>query len=194
MTLYVIRHGQTDFNAEGRFQGRMDIPLNAHGKRQAKGNGQKLAHLLALPLDRYHFVASPLSRARTTMDIIREQLNLDPQDFQCDQRLSEISFGDFEGQTVHELTIKHPDLMKQRNTDKWNFLHPGAGGESYAQLAKRVKAAMDDFHAPTICVCHGGVIRAILHNLGTSLEQSSNMSQVPQDQILTIEGDLINWV
>ena len=68
MLLYVIRHGQTDYNREERLQGARDIPLNETGRGQATGNGLALAKLtsLELPLDEFDWVASPLGRTRET--------------------------------------------------------------------------------------------------------------------------------
>lgn len=194
MTLYVIRHGQTNFNAEGRFQGRMDIPLNDFGRSQAKGNGEKLKTLLAGKPEDYDFVSSPLGRARETMEIVRQEMGLDLKQYRTDPQLAEISFGDFEGHTLDELSTSHPDLIAAREQDKWNFLPPGEGSESYDMLAQRVKGASDAFSQKTVCVCHGGVIRAILHNLGTTLEASTGISQVPQDKILTIKDNQLDWV
>ena len=77
---YLIRHGQTDWNAEGRFQGTVDIPLNETGRRQAKRNG--LAFKADLPdVSGWRFVSSPLSRARETMEIIRANAGLSPKDY-----------------------------------------------------------------------------------------------------------------
>src|SRR3712207_5584074 len=97
--LFVIRHGETDWNAEGRLQGQRDIALNARGRDQARRNGQALAsHLAAERLDpaTLSYVASPLGRARETMEILRRALDLPPTGYRLDERLKEVSFGSFE--------------------------------------------------------------------------------------------------
>src|SRR3984893_6300446 len=91
--IYYIRHGETAWNAEGRFQGSQDIPLNDLGRRQAAGAGGILGDLIArdgraaysLP-----FVASPLGRARLTLALVRSTLKLQPDDYAVDDRLREI--------------------------------------------------------------------------------------------------------
>jgi broad specificity phosphatase PhoE len=81
MLLYVIRHGQTDYNREERLQGARDIPLNDMGRSQARSNGQTLAATpLELPLDAFDWVSSPLSRTRETMELVRTAAGLDAGD------------------------------------------------------------------------------------------------------------------
>lgn len=91
-TIYFIRHGQTDWNAEGRFQGQCDIPLNDTGRAQAGRNGRALATAIGAA-DGFDFVSSPLQRASETMRILRRELGLDPTDFRTDARLVEINVG-----------------------------------------------------------------------------------------------------
>ena len=78
MSLYLVRHGQTDWNAEARFQGQMDIDLNDLGREQARQNGIKLGRLLGSEISRFDFVASPMSRTRETMEVARAAVGLDP--------------------------------------------------------------------------------------------------------------------
>src|SRR5437016_4548078 len=96
--LYYIRHGETDWNREGRLQGQREIPINANGRAQARRCGEILHDLLARePQTTLDFVASPLGRARATMELARVALGLDPQSYRVDERLTEISFGNWEG-------------------------------------------------------------------------------------------------
>jgi len=92
-TLYYIRHGETDWNAIGRLQGTQDIPLNELGRKQAAHVGGVLADLFARDgRDRLSlpFVASPLGRARATMEQVRGALNLPLHDYAIDDRLREM--------------------------------------------------------------------------------------------------------
>ena len=121
--LYYIRHGETDWNAAGRLQGHIDIALNEKGREQARRNG--LAILEKFPdVADYDFVASPLSRARESMEIIRETLGLDPKAFRFEDRLKEISHGDWEGSTGEELQTRSPELVARRLADRWEFVPP----------------------------------------------------------------------
>ena len=115
------------WNAEGRLQGAQDIPLNDLGRRQAAHAGNVLADLLArdgrdksaLP-----FVASPLGRARTTMELVRGALKLPPDEYALDDRLREIGYGVWEGSTLAEMQAADPELFARRLTAKWD---DGAG-------------------------------------------------------------------
>ena len=91
---YLIRHGQTDYNAEGRLQGARDIPLNALGKSQAASNGKRLRAIEGFDPEAHEWVASPLLRTRQTMQLVRENAGLAPTEFRTEDRLIEVSFGD----------------------------------------------------------------------------------------------------
>ncbi len=187
---YLIRHGQTDWNAERRLQGQKDIPLNDLGRKQAARNGDRLAALIGDP-QRYDFVASPLGRTRETMEIVRHQMGLEPEDYRTDNRLLEISFGDWEGFTFDEIRIDSNDAVEERHVRKWDFLQPN--GESYQILCDRVEGWLSQVEKDTVVVCHGGVIRALLHLLeGTSTNEIVKMI-VPQDQLWVWDGKRGIW-
>src|SRR5215471_15907621 len=93
-----LRHGQTDWNSQGRFQGHSDIPLNAIGLRQA----QEAADLLQ-PLTIHRIVSSPLSRALRTAAIVAERIALP---IHVDNQLSERSFGSFDGLVIADVKRK----------------------------------------------------------------------------------------
>ena len=105
-TIYYIRHGETQWNADGRLQGVQDTALNDLGRSQAAQAGRILADLLVrdgrdksvLP-----YVSSPLLRARTTMEIMRKTLSLPVPDYATDDRLREIGYGQWEGFTLAEM-------------------------------------------------------------------------------------------
>ena len=78
MLIYMIRHGQTDWNAEGRLQGQQNIDLNALGREQASRNGEDLLALIGDRVGDFAFVASPLARTRETMELLRAAMGLDP--------------------------------------------------------------------------------------------------------------------
>src|SRR5258708_35004355 len=94
--MYYIRHGETSWNADGRLQGVQDIPLNDLGRKQAANAGDILAGLFARDGRNERsmaFVASPLGRARSTMELVRGSLQLPPHDYAIDDRLREIGYG-----------------------------------------------------------------------------------------------------
>lgn len=196
MLLYVIRHGQTDYNREVRLQGARDIPLNDTGRGQATGNGEFLAALpsLELPLDEFDWVASPLGRTRETMERVRTAAGLDPLAYRTDRLLVELSFGDWEGQTLLEVEAHSPQFIDQRNESKWHFRPPGDRAESYAMLAERITKYLTTVERPTICVAHGGVIRTLFHLIGKIDGDDAAVIDIPQDRVLKIDGDSIGWI
>ena len=130
--IYYIRHGETSWNAEGRLQGTRDIPLNDLGRRQAAHAGNVLAELLArdgCDKSSLPFVASPLGRARMTMELVRGALQLAPGEYALDDRLREIGYGVWEGSTLAEMQASDPVLYAKRLTAKWTMAPDG--GETY---------------------------------------------------------------
>ncbi|GHD05865.1 phosphoglycerate mutase [Tianweitania populi] len=190
---YFIRHGETDWNAEGRLQGQADRDLTEKGRAQATGNGVKLKSLIGDAAG-FDFVSSPMQRTRHTMERLREAMGLDPQAYRTDRRLMELSFGDWQGFTFAELEEKTPGLRAQRNQDKWNYLPPGKGAESYALLAQRFNGWLRELSTQTICVAHGGIVRTLFHLLGEADEVAASEMDIPQDRILRMENDRLSWL
>jgi probable phosphoglycerate mutase len=189
LLVYVIRHGQTDWNAIRRLQGQKDIPLNDFGRQQAVGNGKVLARILGATADDFDYVASPLGRTRETMELMRGAMGLDPKAYRTDDRLVEVSFGDWEGQTLPELKKEFPDRVKARKANKWDFIPPGQDAESYEILSWRIGAWLSSVEVPTVCVCHGGVIRSIFRLVSGMDKDEASRTQIPQDRILKVEID-----
>jgi broad specificity phosphatase PhoE len=166
-TIYYIRHGETDWNAQGRLQGGRDIPLNDLGRKQATLAGGILAGLLAREgrsAPSLGYVASPLGRARRTMELVRGALNLPPQGYALDDRLREIGYGRWEGSTFAQMRTSDPELFAKRRANKWTV--PPPDGESYAEVQVRMRDWYDGLTADTVAVAHGGTARALMVALG----------------------------
>ncbi len=189
MLIYMIRHGQTDWNAEGRLQGQQDIDLNALGREQATRNGEELAQLIGNRIADFAFVASPMARTRETMELLRAAMGLPSSDYTTDPRLVEVSFGDWEGHTLDELKKTVPERLKARRRGKWDFIPPGEAAESYEILSWRVGSWLRSVSQPTVCVSHGGVVRALFHLVGDIDKDEAAWAAIPQDQILRLETD-----
>jgi broad specificity phosphatase PhoE len=162
-TIYFVRHGQTEWNAAGRFQGTQDIPLNGIGKSQAIRSGELLADILARDShnpSKMPFVSSPLGRARNTMELLRGALGVPPHDYELDDRLREIGYGHWEGSTLPQMEQSHPEVFAERLIDKWGV--PPPGGESYASVTIRMRDWYDSLIQDTVAVSHGGSMRALL--------------------------------
>jgi probable phosphoglycerate mutase len=190
--IYFIRHGETDWNLEGRLQGQKDIPLNDVGRVQAEEAARKLEALVP-HFEDLAYVASPMTRTRETMEILRATLGLHPEVYRLDDRLVELTFGVWEGMTWKEVRKAEPALAALREQDKWHYAPPG-GGESYAMLVDRIRPILDDLTRDTVIVAHGGVARAFLSICcGVSSRQAASMD-IWQGRILVIEGRSYRWV
>ncbi|HEV7254835.1 MAG TPA: histidine phosphatase family protein [Mesorhizobium sp.] len=190
---FFVRHGETAWNKEGRLQGQADTLITEEGRLQADRNGRKLKELLGDPQD-FDFVASPMKRTRETMERIRGVLGVDPKAYRTDPRLVELSFGDWQGRTYTELEREEPGAYARRTADKWGFVPPGEGAESYAMLALRVAPYVREIERPTVCVTHGGVIRSIFVLLGALAPDDASLADTPQDQILRLRDGRLEWL
>ena len=192
-TLYFVRHGETDWNAEARLQGQADTDLNEKGRAQASANGRALARLIAKPAA-FDFVASPMLRTRETMERLRAAMGLDPSGYRTEPLLVEVNFGDWQGHTFAELERVDPGCFARRQADKWGFVPPGEGAESYERLAARVRPWLEGVVRDTVCVTHGGVLRAIFMLSGTLAPAEAVMLSIPQDRILRLAGGVLEWL
>lgn len=160
--LFFIRHGETAWNAEKRYQGQRDIPLNSVGQGQADRNGLVLRDLLAargIDPNALDWHASPLSRARETIMRVRAAFGADLPPVQFDDRLMEISFGELEGLLHDELPPETATAPGQRDESYWHF-RPNLG-ENYADLAKRIGDFAATLRGPSVIVAHGGIARVM---------------------------------
>jgi probable phosphoglycerate mutase len=189
-TLYFVRHGETDWNAEGRLQGQTEIPLNPLGQRQADGVGQVLREMGAT-VDHLPFIGSPMVRARETMERLRRSMGLDPAGYVTDDRLKELSFGEWEGLTWKDVRRTAPGGAARREADKWGFVPPG--GESYAMLSERVGAWLEEQRGDAVVVAHGGVARALLHLITGLSPEVAPVMDIWQGRVLLIREGTARW-
>lgn len=188
---FFIRHGETDWNAEGRLQGQRDIPINANGRGQAAEAGRRLvgasADARALP-----WFVSPLVRTRETAEIAREAAGLPALGYEVDRRLIEISFGAWEGFTWKEVRRTEAELARGRERDKWRFVPPG--GESYAMLAERMRPWAESLPGEAVVVSHGGVARALMFLLCGLPSGEAPNAEIWQGRVLVFEDGKARWV
>lgn len=143
LTLHLIRHGETDWNVQKRMQGRRDISLNVLGEAHAKISGNILKWLLPLLLA-MDFIASLLLRTRHTMELVRQELALPAHDYRNDERLIEISFGNWEGFTFAGIEKQQPTSLFERKMDTFYFTPMGVklpGGHRAHEEFSTVAAA-----------------------------------------------------
>ncbi len=161
MHLLLIRHGETDWNNEGRIQGHTDTPLNARGIAQA----EKLAARLAgEKIDALY--TSPLARARITADLIAQKLGIAAIP---DDRLKEKYLGELEGLTGAEFEQQYPEVYRAWHASAEHFPMPGE--ETPAAFRQRVQEFLDDAQArhkdatQVAIVSHGGTLGMFLATL-----------------------------
>lgn len=163
--LLLIRHGQTASNAEGRAQGRRDVPLDAHGQAQAEA----LASRLGVPLDAV--VSSPASRAIATASPLAARHALT---VRVDPRLVELDFGDLDGLVPQQFAQRAPEfLARWRVEDPEELRMPGGEtmGEARARMVAAACALAAEFDGATVAVVsHQLALKALLsHALGAPL-------------------------
>jgi broad specificity phosphatase PhoE len=149
-TLVLARHGQTDWNAEGRWQGHADPPLNERGRVEAKALGASLA---ACGIDAIY--SSDLARTRETAEIVGARLGLP---VVLDVRLREVDVGEWSGLTSSEIEQLYPGAMEQRREGMTGW----TTGEDLEAMGRRVLEALlaiEDERA--LVVTHGGALRAV---------------------------------
>ena len=189
--IYFVRHGQTDYNAAKRIQGTLEIPVNGKGREQARRNGGLLAELIE-EKKRFDFVASPLLRARQTMEIVRETMGLPAQGYRTDDRLKEIDFGAWAGLTWPEIEGRDPQGYASRQADRWNV--PPPGGQCYRDVYSAVADWLQSVTSDTVAVAHYGTARCI-RGIVLNLPPSQILDlDAPQDKVLMIEGETLRWL
>lgn len=194
-SIYHVRHGETEWNAAGRLQGSQDIPLNPIGRAQADANGRALAAHFAeigrAPSE-FRWIASPLGRARETMERVRRGVGLPVAGYELAPGLREVSFGRYEGWTYEDLAERVPADWAALQTDKWNFLPPD--GESYAMLVERVGAVLEATEGDLVLVSHGGVFRALRAIVEANRDHELAHLIVPQDRIYLWRDRVGAWL
>ena len=177
--IYLVRHGQTEFNRERRIQGHVDSPLTELGVRQAHAVGELLRDLIREP-EGWRIVSSPLGRARTTAEIVAAKLDGLP--VELDARLQEMSWGPYDGRLRAELEAEYPDTFGRTG---WAF--DAGSGESYEAVAQRVGGWLAGLppepERKIIAVSHG-ISGRVLRGLYAGLDRDRSAEQdVPQDAI-----------
>lgn len=191
VTIYLVRHGETDWNAQSRYQGQADIPMNELGRSQARRNGEALRSLLP-GIARADFVASPLMRARETMEIVRSALDLEPGSYRLDDRLKELNYGHWQGVNAVDLSGFDAEGVLARAQDAFRWRPKG--GESYADLMARAIGWLDDVTTDTVVAAHGGISRVLRgHLYGVEPTLVPELA-VPQDKVLVLRRDGMHWI
>lgn len=164
----LVRHGQTDWNLEGRYQGQSDVPLNEYGLKQAQSLVESLnGHTFAA------IYSSDLMRAQQTAQPISNKLGIQ---VQIERRLREINQGEWEGVLVEDIKARYAEIWSLRTVDPASVRPPG--GETVREVAERVYAALDEIsrlfpNGRLLIVSHGlSIATAICRGKGIPVGQA----------------------
>ena len=189
--IYLVRHGQTEFNLARRYQGALDSPLTRLGQSQAARIGRRLA---ALAPAETPIIASPLGRAWTSAQIIREASGFTGP-FAADERIREISLGDWDGMTDEDIEFVYPN--QRDGTTRWNWHFIAPKGERHDGFSARLADWLAEALAgplPLICVSHGLAGR-VLRGLYAGLDPDEALRlDVPQDAVFKLDGGTIERI
>lgn len=191
MRLLLTRHGQTDWNIAGRYQGQSDIPLNQTGQLQAEQIAKRLS------TETIHAIySSDLSRAKDTALKISNMQGQSPA-LHIDSRWRELSFGDWEGMTYKEMSAHSPELFSKWMVNPKDTSTPN--GETLVQLAERVKAAFDEIKnnhqdQTVLVVGHSGSLQTLLTvTLGVDLNRywQFRVGQASLSELNVVEDSVV---
>jgi len=187
--IYLCRHGQTEWNREGRLQGQAEADLTSLGRLQAAAMADLLHDLIARePSADWRIIASPLRRARDTAQSVANRLGLT---VEFDDRLMELTVGEWEGRLYADVHRENPEAF---NSPEWLFTAPG--GETYEQVMARVSDWLSEQAAEAarrlIVVSHG-IAGRLLRGAYAGLSREEALAQdVPQDALYRLYGGQID--
>jgi alpha-ribazole phosphatase len=176
--LILVRHGETDWNVEGRYQGQSDVPLNANGLAQAEAlAGQLRGESFAA------IYSSDLARASQTAEVLAggsgATVHYDP-------RLREIDQGEWEGLLLKEIETRYAEAFERRRSDPLSTRPPG--GESVGQVRRRVLEVIDEirrgFPKETIVIVSHGLAIALIKVYLAGLPVESVWDHIPANASL----------
>ena len=190
--IYLVRHGQTEFNRDGRMQGGADSALTALGRAQAARYGELLQSLIGDPAG-WRLLSSPLGRAMQTARIIKTAAGLP--EIETDERLADIRMGCWDGLKPDEIDLVSPGAAK--GASRYDFFFRSPDGETYEVFAARISAWLAQALAdprPRIVVSHG-VTGRVLRGLYARMDPEAALKlPAPQDAIFRLDGGAVTRI
>lgn len=174
--IYLVRHGETEWNRAARLQGQLDSPLTERGRAQARAAGRAMARLglAGVPIS-----VSPLGRARATAALLAEAVTLGPLTYE--PRLQEVALGGWEGLTCEAIAAAHPGLVDGWSGHGYGFLSPD--GEGFDRALARVESWLAEQDGRRVAVSHG-MIGRVLRAACTGIPRERAMAEpLPQNVI-----------
>jgi len=186
--IYFIRHGETDWNREGRIQGQIDIPLNDAGHQQAVAISRGLKNFLGnSKVDL--FVASPLTRTRQTMGYLSREFDIPESRIETEPAMLELGFGIWEGHFFKDLKT-HPEYPKDL-AERFRWKPPE--GESYQEGLERVRQWIGRIDGPTVIVAHGAIGRCLIGLVSDLAPAALVKAPTPQGHFCRLQDGRIDW-
>ena len=192
--IYLVLHGETEWNRQRRFQGRLDSPLTSEGLEQARQVGRTLAHLVR-DASTCRIISSPLGRSRRTAEIVCEAMGVPIERLSLDARLMEIDLGSWAGLTREEVEAKWPRPLAGANRYDWYFRSPD--GEPLETASARLREWLSDTDrndATAIAVSHG-VASRILRGLYANIPMGDALAlEVSRDVVFKLADGIIQRI
>lgn len=183
--IYLVRHGETVWNREGRIQGRLDSPLTEQGLSQAA----RVAAPLVSELGRkpaLRLMSSPLGRARDTAAIVAAALEVH---VSIEPLLSELNLGSWNGLTRAEIEARWPEAL--RSTDEHNWFYCSPDGETIGDIRRRAIAWLEAQTEPVIAVSHGLFGRVLRGAYAGLLDEEAIRLSEPQDAVFVLHNGIV---
>lgn len=177
--IYLLRHGETEYNTQGRYQGQLDSPLTELGREQVQQN----ARMLKTFIDHadWKIISSPLGRAVESTEILCETIGYNYNKVEFDRRLTEVAVGQWAGLKMSDIQQTWPDLLT--NTDAFNWYFHAPDGESYEAVVSRLSSWLKEIqHHPKVIVVSHGLTGRILRGIYAGLHKEDALKlEVSQD-------------
>jgi probable phosphoglycerate mutase len=184
--MFVILHGQTEWNRDGRLQGQSDSPLTDFGREQSRSAARTLLEIAGSG-GICNIVSSPLGRTQATANIIASTFEQACAPIRLDERLKEMRLGRWEGLTREEIAERFGDLIAGTTREDVFFRAPG--GESYSILAARLRSWLDsiDANGDVVAVTHG-IASRVLRGIYLGLDPSDSLRlPLTRDRVLRLQ-------
>ena len=185
--IILLRHGETEWNVEGRYQGQLNSPLTKLGEAQAKRNAMKIKPYLAT-LDGFRFLSSPMGRAKETALIVADTLAISQDKIEFVDAIKEFNYGKFEGRTKAFCLEHYREEYEAREADKWDYLIEG--GESYGMVTERLNGWLMTLRGDEVIVmvAHEMVNRALRGIYSNFPKEKILKLRQPNDMVIKLEN------
>jgi broad specificity phosphatase PhoE len=188
--MFLVLHGQTEWNRAGRVQGHADSPLTDEGRQQAATVARTLRSR-NVRQDTHAIICSPIGRTYETAKIIGRELGFEPVAIRTDDLLKEVSLGQWEGHTHAEVLARWPERLEGTDRHNWYFRAPG--GETHDQVRERLDKWLTatPAHDNIVVVTHGVASRVLRGLYGGHTAEDALGLEVARDAVFHLSGGRI---